>query len=228
MIIHDCVQGTSEWLYLRAGIPTASSFDRILTPSGRVSQSAEKYMYELLAERIMRHPIQQFTSSWMERGSDMELEAVRGYEFQYDIDTVPVGFITDDAHRIGASPDRLVGDNGLLEIKVPSEGIHVSYLLKSGTAYEAYKIQCQGQLWVSEREWVDILSYHPEIPEALIRIERDEKLIQVLEKLVRAFSIELERLYAVVQERGWVKEQVAAEVNIVDAMKASLIEIGKM
>lgn len=208
MIIHDCVQGTPEWAWLRAGIPTASNFDKILTPGGKKgepapSKSAPGYMFKLLAERIMQHPCQEFMSHWMDRGSQMEAEAVSFYELQRDCDTTKIGFITNDTETIGASPDRLVDTNGLLEIKVPSEGIHVGYLLQAGSAYEEYRVQVQGQLWIANREWTDVLSWHPEMPPALIRIERDEKFIRLLSAAVEAFSVELERMSEELQARGW-------------------------
>ncbi len=195
MKIHDCIQGTTAWLELRAGIPTASDFDRILTPSGKPSTQAEKYLYRLLAERLMGHPITEAVSMWMERGSLQEKNAVSFYELQRDCDTVPCGFVTTDDGSVGASPDRLVGNGGLLEIKCPSEPIHMGYLLKSGSAYEAYKVQCQGQLWVTDREWVDVLSYHPELPYALVTIQRDQEFIDKLAAAVGAFSQVLEKTY---------------------------------
>jgi putative phage-type endonuclease len=203
MRIHSCVQGTTEWLQLRAGIPTASQFDMILTPGGKPSKSAERYLYTLLAERLIGHPIVEHVSMWMSRGSQMEAEAVAFYELQRDCEARPVGFITNDEGTIGASPDRLVGDSGLLEIKVPSEYIHMQYLMHAGSAYEAYKVQVQGQLMVSGRQWTDVLSWHPELPEALVRIERDPAFILLLGTAVIAFSRVLEEQYAQCIDRGW-------------------------
>ncbi len=202
MKIHDVQQGTSAWLELRAGIPTASDFDRILTPGGKPSTQAEKYLYRLLAERIMGHPVTEAVSMWMERGSLQEKNAVSFYELQKDCDTVPCGFVTDDAVTVGASPDRLCGDDGLLEIKCPSESVHMGYLLKSGSAYETYRVQVQGQMWVTGRQWVDVLSYHPELPYALVRIERDEDFIEKLAATVGAFSDVLEKTFADLTAQG--------------------------
>ena len=117
MKIHDCKQNTTEWLDLRAGIPTASQFDRIITPTGKPSASAIPYMHQLLAERLMGRPITGYVSFDMDRGKDLEPEAVSFYEFTQDVETMPVGFITNDEETIGASPDRLIGSDGLLEIK---------------------------------------------------------------------------------------------------------------
>ena len=206
MKIHDCTQGTTEWLELRSGIPTASEFDKILTPGGKPSKSAEPYMFKLLAERMMGHPVTEYMSTWMDRGSQMEAEAVRFYELQRDLETVKVGFITNDAGTIGSSPDRLVGDYGLLEIKVPAEHTHVGYLLKKSVE-QAYFVQAQGQLWVAECQWNDVLSYHPEMPPALIRVERDEEFIESLAAAVNAFSRILEEQYLRLIELGWVRKK---------------------
>src|SRR3990167_4473163 len=207
-IVHRVVQGSPEWLALRAGIPTASEFDKILTPSGKPSASAEKYLFGLLAERMMGHSRIEAVSTWMQRGNEMEAEAVAFYEAQRDLETVPVGFVTNEAGTIGASPDRLVGNDGLLEIKVPSEAVHVSYLLKKSVD-QAYYPQVQGQLWITERKWADILSYHPEMPPALIRVERDEAFIALLAEAVGHFSVLLEEYSADLLKRGWIKPKEA-------------------
>lgn len=205
MIIHECKQGSEEWLRLRSGRPTSSNFDRIVTPKGKVSAQAEKYMYELLAERIMQRPVVQYVSTWMDKGMQSEEEAVKYYEAQRDLDTVKIGFCTNDAETIGASPDRFVGDNGLLEIKCPRESTHCAYLMKSSVDAEYYP-QCQGQLWVCEREWNDIMSYCPGMPEALIRVERNRDFIELLENEVGTFSQRLEALVNVARERGYIKD----------------------
>jgi len=204
MIIHNVTQGTTEWLAIRAGIPTASAFDRIITPKGKPSTQAEKYMHQLLAERIMGHPCIQAVSYWQGRGQQMEAEAVAYYEGVREQDSTPVGFCTNDAGTIGASPDRLVGEDGLLEIKVPAEHTHVGYLLTRGVDAEYYP-QVQGQLWITGRKWLDIMSYHPEMPPAIIRVERDEAFIRTLDAAVTAFSGALERMAVELREKGWIK-----------------------
>lgn len=202
MLIHDVHQGTTEWLQIRAGIPTASSFDKIITKSGKPSAQAEQYLYRLLAERMIGRNIVEHVSYWMDRGNQMEAEAISYYEGIRDLDTVRVGFVTNDECTIGASPDRLVGGDGLLEVKCPAEHTHVAYMLNRSVD-EKYYPQIQGQLWVSGRAWVDILSYHPEMPPALIRVERDEKFITALAAAVTAFSAQLEEASADARARGW-------------------------
>ncbi len=199
MIIHNVKQNTDEWLALRAGVPTASEFCKILTPGGKISRQAENYMNHLLAERIVGHAIQSDSNQWMDRGHDLEAEAVKSYEFVRDVETQKVGFITDDTGLIGCSPDRLVGEDRILEIKCPKHTTHVGYML-SGKVEDDYFPQLQGQLWITGRTSVDIVSYHPEIRSVVLTVERDEKYINLLACAVGAFveqmNIQYERLLA--------------------------------
>ena len=224
MKIYDVEQGSPEWLTLRAGIPTASEFHRILTPGGRDSAQSEGYMLQLLAERYMGHPIAQSATGWMTRGQEVEPDAVADYEFARDLTTVPIGFLTNDAGTIGASPDRGVGDEGLLEIKSPSEMIHMGYLLEDGRAYADHRVQVQGQLWVAERQWVDLMSFHPELPTALVRIHRDDIFIQKLSVAVTSFSNRLEER-AAAMARAFYRKIERPAYDIVAAMRDSLIQL---
>jgi len=204
MIIHDVIQGSTEWLAIRAGIPTASAFDRIVTPKGKLSTQAEKYMHQLLAERMMGRPVLQVQTHWMGRGTALEGEAVLYYEGVRELDTTVIGFVTNDEKTIGASPDRFVGEDGLLEIKCPAEHTHVGYLLTRAVDAE-YWPQVQGQLWITGRKWLDIVSYHPEMPIAIVRVERDNDYISLLAYAVGEFSVSLERQASALKERGWIK-----------------------
>ena len=123
-------------------------------------------------------------SDWMARGSELEAEAVAAYEFEKDAETVPVGFVTTDDGRVGCSPDRLVGADGLLEIKCPSAIAHVGNLL---AAPDQYAVQVQGQLWVAEREYCDLLSYCPGLPRAMFRIYRDDAFISKMAAVIAEF-----------------------------------------
>ena len=110
-------QGSAQWIAARLGLPTASQFSRILTPRTlKPSASAERYLWELLAERIIGQPANDASTKFMERGKAMEAQAVAFYELQRGVDTRRVGFVTRDDGLVGCSPDRFVGDDGLLEI----------------------------------------------------------------------------------------------------------------
>ena len=204
MKIHECIQGTTEWAHLRAGIPTASSFHKIITPKTRKpSTQAPKYTLTLLAERVMGHPCEEFQSNWMARGKALEADAVKYYEMQNNIDTVPIGFVTNDEKTIGASPDRFVGDRGLLEVKCPSEAVHMGYLIGEDVDGDYY-CQAMGQLWIAERMWIDVCSYHPDMPSVVVRVERDEEFIDALADAVEAFSAALEDKTVGLRSKGWV------------------------
>src|SRR5262245_2639403 len=231
MIIHDVIQGTREWAELRAGIPTASQFDNILTRAGKRSESWERYKLTLLAERLMGHPCHEHISQWMARGKQAEQEAVEYYEFQRDLTTIPVGFVTNDDETRGASPDRFAGTIGMLEIKVPSEWVHMGYLLGSGKAYDKYMVQVQGQLLVvTNRFWTDVVSYHPEMPSAIIRIERNESFLKLLDEAVSEFSAQLDTAWLQILDDGWAtnpgrKPKTSAQDNLIKALRDSLIAI---
>lgn len=201
MILHNVVQGSPEWLMARLGKPTASEFHRILTPTGKPSKQATGYMMRLLAELMLGHPIEdEVETRWMQRGEDLEFKAVEQYEFLNDVETEAVGFITNNAGTIGASPDRLVGTNGLLEIKCPAPNTQVGYLLY-GNLDDAYYPQLQGQLYVVEKDWSDSFAHHPKLPPATIRGTRDEEYIAKLASALDAFVTELLEKRALLEQK---------------------------
>ena len=118
-VFHDVAQYSEEYDRLKLGIPTSSNFHKIITPQGRPSKQWREYACVLIAERILQRKIEFYNSPAMERGLIVEAEAADWYEFDQDVTVQRVGFITDDDHTVGCSPDRLVGDDGLLEIKAP-------------------------------------------------------------------------------------------------------------
>jgi len=145
-------------------------------------------MHELLAEWITGIPSSAEQSGFMERGSEMEAWAVGWYELQRSVTTTPVGTCLHDTLPAACSPDRLVGDDGGLEIKCPSAKVHVANLLD---ATDEHYAQAQGNLWITGRKWWDLLSYHPTIPPTIVRIERDEEYIAALDSAMREFAVRL-------------------------------------
>lgn len=188
---NDVEQGSEAWLKLRAGIPTASEFHKIITPTGKPSAQADGYLHHLLAEAILKRPIAGPETEAMLRGRELEPQAVAAYELQTGFDTTVCGFVTNDEGTIGASLDRLVDVNGALETKCPNPATHVGYLLSRKIENEK-KPQVQGQLYVSGRQWVDVMSYHPEMDRVIIRVERDEEYIRLLHHLLTDFVSKLE------------------------------------
>ncbi len=193
MIVLDVQQGSAQWRAARMGIPTASNFKRILTASGKLSNASAGYMDELLYEwRIGKIPMIEKTG-WMRRGIELEPEARLYYASTTGAEVAQVGLVYRDQRQlIAASPDGLVGENGLLEIKCPKLSTHMAYL-RDGKVPPAYIPQMQGQMWVTNREWCDFFSYHPDIlgPDVpgqfLVRIDRDEAYIQKLGAAVDDF-----------------------------------------
>lgn len=189
MITLNVTQGTPEWLAVRLGIPTASNFDRIVTPKGALSASSEKYLNELVAEWFIGEPVTNQATEYMERGTTLEAEAVDWYQWDTQLSTSRIGFCTLDDGSAGCSPDLLVGGDGLAEIKCPSAPVHVGYL--RGGIHDEYKCQTQGQLWITGRKWVDVMSFHPIMPKVRVRFDRDEEFIGKLAAAVAAFTVKL-------------------------------------
>lgn len=181
MKIHDVAQGSGQWHALRLGIPTASNFHRIITPAQlKRSSQARGYAFQLVAEKLLNESSQSLADTeWMERGREMEPQAIQQYELTKDVDTYLVGFCTTDDGRVGASPDRLIaGKAAGVEVKCPSPHVHLSYLIDGPGA--DYRMQKQGQIYVCEFDYTDFYSFHPALPPADLREDRDEKVIAAL------------------------------------------------
>lgn len=190
MTIIPCKQGSPEWHAARLGIPTASVFDRILTPTGKRSTQAQKLAYKLVAEKVLGCPMEEITSAAMNRGTELEADAVAAYEFQTGNVTEAVGFCLSDCGRYGASPDRLIAGGGVLEVKCPLPHTHLMYLCEEGIAMD-YWPQIQGQLLVTGAEWCDSISFCPGFPLDVRRTSRDEEYIVKLRDALDAFCEQL-------------------------------------
>ena len=190
---HDVSQYSEEYDRLRLGIPTSSNFHKIITPQGKPSKQWREYACVLIAERLLQQKIEFYNSPAMERGLIVEADAVDWYEFDQDVTTQRVGFITDDNHTLGFSPDRLVGAEGLLEIKAPLPHTQVDYWI-SGEISERFRPQLQGQLYISQRSWVDIVCWHDVLPKLVMRVEPDEKFIEALDRELLIFNYFIDRV----------------------------------
>jgi hypothetical protein len=210
MIHHDVAQNSEEWHRLRLGIPTASEFKRIVTPKGKLSAQSDGYMHRLLAEWAMGAPLIEEETQWMTRGTMMEPQAVAAYEFDTGRNAELAGFFTTDDGLVGCSPDRLIGDDGLLEIKCPSPQVHIGYMLQSDLKDE-YWPQVQGQLWVTGRAWLDIQSYCPGLPNFITRVERDEKYIALLEMALKEFTDRMLDCRKILEDKGLRRGDIPTE-----------------
>ncbi len=193
MKVHTCEQGSPEWFAIRAGMPTASEFATIMSKGKGAAPSKVRrtYMLKLAGEVITGEPMESFSNVHTERGKAMEAQARDIYAMMQDVDPEEVGFIVNGAK--GCSPDSLVGANGMVEIKTKLPHLQLDVLL-AGELPDDHKAQCQGQLWVAEREWVDFVSYWPKLPLFVTRAYRDEEYIKTLSGAVDAFNDELASL----------------------------------
>jgi hypothetical protein len=190
MEILDCEQNSPEWLNARAGIPTASEFHTVLASGkgGGESKTRKTYLYKLAGEIITGKITEGYTNANMERGHEMEGDARNLYCFLNDVDADQVGFIRNG--QKGCSPDSLIGPKGMLEVKSKFPHILIETILKDQFPPE-HKAQCQGALWVAEREWIDIVCYWPSMPLFVKRAYRDEAYITTLSAAIKEFNEEL-------------------------------------
>ena len=198
-------QGTPEWHAMRCGKVTASRVADVMrkTKTG-VSASRERYMGELIAQRLTGVVPDGFKSADMQWGNDTEDMARTAYSFHRDVDLVPIDFVNHPTIPMsGASPDRLVGSSasgpeayGLVEIKCPATHTHIGTLI-SETIPADYVTQMQWQLACTGRRWCDFVSFDPRMPADMqlfiSRVHRDDRIIAELEAGVIAFLSDLDR-----------------------------------
>jgi hypothetical protein len=198
VIVHgEIEQGTEAWYKIRLGLPTASMFSAVLAKGeGKTRRS---YLLKLAGERLTGEPTESYSNPYMERGKDMEAEARDLYAFHSGARPTQVGFITNG--QKGCSPDSLIGDVGMLEIKTKRSDLLIDVILKDELPPE-HKAQCQGALWVAEREWLDFVAYWPNLPLFLKRVTRDERYIQTLATEVDRFNAELDDIVSQIRTRG--------------------------
>lgn len=191
-------QGTEQWHAMRLGKATASRIADIIAKgrSGAEAKSRLNYRAELVVERLTQTPTEGFTSGPMQWGTDNEPLARVAYEFRHNVEVVQAAFIDHPSIEMtGASPDGLVGDDGLVEIKCPNTATHIA-TLRGGKIDARYQTQMQWQMACTGRAWCDFVSYDPRMPEALQmhvqRVQRDQDRIDELEAAVSAFLSEVD------------------------------------
>ncbi|TAK97772.1 MAG: hypothetical protein EPO08_20825 [Rhodospirillaceae bacterium] len=202
MQIYDIEQGSESWKKIRAGLPTASCFDRILTPTGKPSTQAEAYAHLLIAEILTGNPVNEWEgNAHTERGKELEEEAALAYEMEMGIELRTIGFCTNDARTVGCSPDRLAGDDGLVEIKCPAAHNHVRNMLNGLDM--GYYPQIQGQLLVTGRKWCNFLSYYPGMELVIVRVERDKDYLFKLTEALEGFNALLKGKLKTLKDKGY-------------------------
>ena len=178
MKIYNFEQRTEDWYNIRKGKMTASNAETIIANG----KGLETYIYNLMAEYYSSAEKENYINADMQRGIDLEPEARLEFEFYTDLDVQEVGFIEYNEF-IGVSPDGLIGDDGLIEIKCPNDSIYFKLLLSNNIKPE-YIAQMQMQMYVTERQYCYFVSYNPNFEKSLYikKINRDEEMIDKLKK----------------------------------------------
>lgn len=196
-----CDQRTAEWFAARLGKATASKISDIVakTKSG-YSSSRANYAAQLVCERLTGVPTETFSSAAMQWGTDTEAEARDAYRQHNLVDVVECGFIDHPTIAMtGASPDGLIGADGLLEIKCPQTNTHIQTLLGKAVPSK-YLHQVMWQMACTGRQWCDFVTFDPRLPEQMqmlvIRVHRDDAMIAELEAEVSRFLTEVEETVA--------------------------------
>lgn len=195
----DCEQGSEMWKELRCGLVTASRVaDVIATVKKGEAAPRKNYRIELMCERLTHVPYPQYVSQDMQWGIDHEDEAAAAYELHAGVLVDKCGFVIHPSvSMFGASPDRLVGEDGLVQIKCPTTKTHLEWMLAGAIPVE-HAPQMLAEMSCTGRDWVDFVSFDPRLPEAyqlfVRRYERDEKLIAAIEKEVTHFNQELDQV----------------------------------
>ena len=175
----DFEQGSVEWMKARCGLLTASEFDRIITPTLKIASNAKEraHLWELAAQRISGYVEPQYVSDAMLRGHQDEITARELYSKRY-APVAECGFVTNDkwGFTLGCSPDGLVGDDGLIEVKSRGQKFQVQTIVEyfeDGITPDDFTLQVQGELLVTGRKWCDLISYSGGLPMVTMRIEPD-------------------------------------------------------
>ncbi len=189
MKIHNVTQGSGEWLALRLGVVTASEVDALVTPlwKQRSGEGYQTYLCKKVCEKVLGFAPDAANTWQMEHGSIMEHEAIPWFEFTHDTKVDRVGFITSDDSRSGCSPDGLIGQDGGIEVKVPSPATHLKYIL-NGELPADYRAQVHFSMYVTGRKWWKFLSYNRQFPPLLLTVERDEKIIALFDAAMDLFN----------------------------------------
>lgn len=209
IIIDDIDQASEEWFKIKAGVPGASSFNRIVTPKGNPSDSRQEYLYELAGERISGYQEEGYTSYDMRKGLEMEPEARLCYEYVTGDIVKQVGFVfKDESRTVGCSPDGLIFDPDDLddpvcglEIKCGKMKTHVKQLLTEGFPSDKFQ-QIHGSMWVCGFHSWEFIAYHPGMPEFRLTVRRDYNFTSSLEFEIEGFLQELDEVYNELKRKG--------------------------
>ena len=214
-------QGTPEWRQARCGKITSSCFGKVMTrgrgKDAAWGQTAFTYMMDVLGERLSGNPGDEISSKYLEWGHIHEPTARALYTWRIGQPVTLTGFVPHpEMDGVGGSPDGLVGDDGVMEIKCPyTVRTHLETIYENEINDKDYQWQVQGNLWVTGRKWLDFVSFQPSVPEELqlhvIRVTRDEDMIEELDERVRRFGDMLSSRLKKIQENVTKDDAFAGE-----------------
>jgi putative phage-type endonuclease len=191
----DVQQNSPEWDAHRLGKFTASMFgDLFATHTTATYRNAIR---KVAFEKVTGESPESFTNEYMQRGHEIELLAREAYQQANMVEVSNGGFFELDEWT-GCSPDGLVGENGLVEIKSPKFSTMIDYIMDNKLP-SIYRHQIQGQLFVTGRQWVDFYAYHPKLKSVTLRIERDENLINEIQLQLKSSILEVQRIISIIK-----------------------------
>jgi putative phage-type endonuclease len=202
----ELVQGSEAWRLARAGSLGASQIgDAMAKTKTGWGASRENLQATLVVERLTGKPVNGYKSQAMIEGTEREPQARAAYSFHTNAEVVEVGLVPHPTiNNTHASPDGLIGNAGVLEIKCPEHKAHLDFLLTT-TIPQKYALQCQWQMACTGRAWADLAFWHPDFPPAMqlavCRVQRDDKLIAELEHEARVFLAEVAAKVEALTER---------------------------
>uniref|UniRef100_A0A6H1ZG50 Putative exonuclease n=1 Tax=viral metagenome TaxID=1070528 RepID=A0A6H1ZG50_9ZZZZ len=200
MITVNIEQGSPEWFAEKAGKPSASNFDKIVTTKGEPSKSSIGYMYQLAAEAITGQVEHGYTNPNMEEGIRREEESRNLYEMMFDFAVKQVGFVyPDEQKKYGCSPDGIIENSHGLEMKNVLPKTQVAYLLNGGLPTDYFQ-QVHGSMLVTGFGRWDFMSYSPGLKPFILHVERDEKFISKLKQHLDDFCGSLAMMVKKIRE----------------------------
>lgn len=228
MKIEHCIQGTQDWFDARNGRVTASRINDVMaylkptkaeleTGVRREAQKRIDYKVELIAESLRGMAMPHFVNEAMKWGIEQEALAATEYELASNDAVMPVGFVYHPAiERAGASPDRLVGKHGLLEVKCPETTTHLDWIF-GGVVPEEHRNQMLFQMRCGERNWCDFMSFDSRLPKRyqkfIVRLEADEQRMDEIDTEVLKFLAEVDGIIAKLDERMPEAERIPHDIG---------------
>jgi hypothetical protein len=204
LVVHDCQQGSIEWLECRLGRATASNFATIMASGkdGGISAGRATLLRKLAGELLTGEPMENFTTKEMEKGTQMEPEILDWYQRTKFADVEKVGFIYNPELDAGWSPDGLVGADGAIEMKWHRPDVMIE-LLDRGTFPSAHRPQVHGAMWVGRRKWIDYVAFsHSKLPKYVARVEVDMIYRKEISDAVQIFNWDLKKMVERMRAKG--------------------------